>query len=68
MAELRDARRSKRIAPRPSSWLLDLEGEETTEPVIDPYGGRLFGDQPLFDDFEDLDPDSAGYSSGLFDF
>lgn len=67
MAELKDARKPGRLAPRPSSWLLDLDNEDMSEPVIDPYGGRLFGDQVVFD-LDDSDSDRIGDSGGLFDF
>jgi len=67
MAELKGARRPKRIAPRPARWLLDDGNDEAPEPVLDPYAGRLFGDQ-VDHGFDDADTDGAGDSRGLFDF
>ncbi|MFW6056156.1 MAG: hypothetical protein ACOC9B_02460 [Chloroflexota bacterium] len=67
MAELKDVRRPRYTAPRPSNWLIDVDHDEPAEPVIDPYGGRLFGDQVVFD-FDDSDSDGIGDSHGLFDF
>ena len=66
MAELKDARRPKRVVRRPSDWWLDMDNDDAVEPVIDPYGGRLFGDQAALD-FDDLDSDRIGESHGLFD-
>ena len=67
MAELKDARRPKRNVPRPARWLLDDNNEETSEYVIDPYAGRLFGDHVDFE-LDDSDVDRIGDSHGLFDF
>ena len=67
MAELKDVRRPKGVAGRPSSWWLDMDNEDAVEPVIDPYGGRLFGDHAVFD-LDDSDSDRIGDSHGLFDF
>ena len=67
MAELKGARRPKRIPARPARWLLDVNNEEMSEPILDPYGGRLFGDQVDME-FDDADFDRIGDSHGLFDF
>lgn len=67
MAELKDVRRPKQVAPRLSGWMLDMESDEAAEPVVDPYGGRLFGDHAVFD-YDDQDSDRIGDSHGLFDF
>jgi hypothetical protein len=66
MTELKGARRPKRIAPRPARWLLDVGNDETSEPVLDPYAGRLFGDHVDLE-LDDSDIDRVGGSHGLFD-
>lgn len=65
MAEVKHARAPKKVVPTVDRWLIDLEAEETTEPEIDPYGGRFFGDQVDYDS-EDGDFDRVG--GGLFSF
>jgi hypothetical protein len=67
MAELKGVRRPKRVISRPARWLLDDGNEETSELVLDPYAGRLFGDQVDFE-LDDSDVDRVGDSHGLFDF
>ena len=67
MSELKGVRKPKRVAPRPARWLLDDNVDEASEPVLDPYAGRFFGDQ--FDlELDDADIDRIGGSHGLFDF
>ena len=68
MAELKDVKRPKRVIARPARWLLDDgNNEDMPEPVLDPYAGRLFGDQFNFE-YDDADVDRVGDSHGLFDF
>ncbi|MFC2008669.1 hypothetical protein ACFLUT_01280 [Chloroflexota bacterium] len=67
MAELKGARRPKRVASPPARWLLDVGNEEPSEPVADPYAGRLFGDQVDLE-LDDSDIDRIGGSHGPFDF
>jgi len=67
MAELKNIRKPRLVAPRPTRWLLDVGNDDMGETVIDPYAGRLFGDQ--FDsEYDDSDSDRIGGSHGLFDF
>ncbi len=68
MAELKDAKKTKRLAPVVDRCLLDLEtDDDLPEPEFDPYAGRLFGDQLDYDDSEDSEYDSVG-GHGLFSF
>ena len=66
MAELKGARRPKHAAPRPARSLLDVGNDETSEPVVDPYAGRLFADQGDLE-LDDSDIDRIGSPHGLFD-
>jgi len=63
MAELKDLRRSKQVAPAANRWLLDVETDDTQELDLDPFGGRFSGDQVDYE-HEDADFDSrSGYHS-----
>ena len=66
MAEPKDAKKTKRIAPVVDRCLLDLETDDVLEPEFDPYAGRFFGDQLDYDS-EDTDLDVVG-GHGLFNF
>ena len=66
MAELKDAKKTKKMAPVVDRCLLDLETDDAPEPEFDPYAGRLFGDQ-LDYELDDSDFDTLG-GHGVFDF
>ena len=66
MAELKNVRKPERAFVARDRWLLDVEEGETVEQELNPYAGRLFGDEPDSDNDEGLD--SVGRYHSLFDF
>ncbi len=66
MAEVKNVKAPRKVVPSVDRWLLDLEAEDISEPEIDPYAGRFFGEQVDYE-LEDSEFDRMG-GHGLFSF